>query len=299
LAAREVEHRPIGVFDSGVGGLSVLQALQAELPHERFVYVGDQGHAPYGERDDAHVLARSRTITDYLLLHHGIKALVVACNTATAAAIWHLRAAYPALPMVGVEPALKPAATQTRTGVVAVMATRGTLQSDKFKGLLSGLAGTTQFRLQACDGLADAIERNDVERIQALCVTYTQALGPFGTADGQADVLVLGCTHYPWIDPLLESLVGAAIPRIDAGAPVAKQTRRVLQDHGLSASTDTHASPLFTPLASKSVGVHDASPATMTTCASTLFCSTGDPSALQNAVKRWLHCNVEVTPISD
>lgn len=294
-----MEQRPIGVFDSGVGGLSVLQALQAELPHERFVYVGDQGHAPYGERDDAHVLARSRAITDYLLLHHGIKALVVACNTATAAAIWHLRAAYPALPMVGVEPALKPAAAQTRTGVVAVMATRGTLQSDKFKGLLSTLTGAAQFRLQPCDGLADAIERNDAERTQALCRTYTQALGPFGSADGQADVLVLGCTHYPWIDPLLEPLVGAAIPRIDAGAPVAKQTRRVLQDHGLLVSADdAHASPLSTTWASSLAGMHGPRSATPAPCASTLYCSTGDPAALQSAVARWLHCDVEVTPVS-
>jgi glutamate racemase len=298
LATREVEHRPIGVFDSGVGGLSVLQALQAELPHERFVYVGDQGHAPYGERDDAHVLARSHAITDHLLMHHGIKALVVACNTATAAAIHRLRSAYPALPVVGVEPALKPAAAQTRTGVVAVMATRGTLNSEKFKGLLSGLNASVQFRLQACDGLADAIERDDAAQVAALCQTYTQALGPFGRAADQPDVLVLGCTHYPWIAPLLESLVGAAIPRIDAGAPVAKQTRRVLQERGLLSSNATHARPLFTPLASTSAGVHDPSPATMATCASTLFCSTGDPAALQNAVERWLHCTVEVTPIS-
>ncbi len=290
MAAREVEHRPIGVFDSGVGGLSVLQALQAELPHERFVYVGDQGHAPYGERDDAHVLARSHAITDHLLMHHGIKALVVACNTATAAAIHRLRSAYPALPVVGVEPALKPAAAQTRTGVVAVMATRGTLNSEKFKGLLSGLNASVQFRLQACDGLADAIERDDAAQVAALCQTYTQALGPFGRAANQADVLVLGCTHYPWIAPLLESLVGAAIPRIDAGVPVAKQTRRVLQEGALLAHANEHACPPSSAWSS----AHGPRPTGMATCASTRYCSTGDPKALQDAVARWLQCDVDV-----
>jgi glutamate racemase len=156
--------QPIGVFDSGIGGLSVLRALRAELPHERFVYFADNGHAPYGERDAAQVLARARTITTELLERHDIKALVIACNTATAVAIHLLRAEHPGLPIIGVEPALKPAAALTRTRRVGVMATRGTLESAKFAALLDSLCGLATFILQPCDGLADAIERQDTQK---------------------------------------------------------------------------------------------------------------------------------------
>jgi len=275
LTTGEAHSRPIGVFDSGVGGLSVLRALEAELPDEHFVYVGDQAHAPYGERDDSHILTRSHAIADYLIAQHHIKALVVACNTATAAAIHTLRAAYPALPIVGIEPALKPAAAQTRTGVVAVMSTRGTLQSEKFKGLLAGLQNKVTFRLQACDGLADAIERADTPRIETLCQTYTQALAPFGSGKNEADMLVLGCTHYPFVAPLLHQLTGNAVPLIEAGVPVAKQTRRVLQEHGL----------LTAPGARGSLAQHR-----------TIYFSTGEVASLQSAVARWLLQYVNVWP---
>lgn len=128
---------PIGVFDSGLGGLSVLRALRAELPNERFVYVADSGHAPYGERDDEYLIHRSGTISRWLQHHHQIKALVVACNTATAAAIHVLRAEHPALPIIGIEPALKPAVAKSKTGVIGVMATPSTLKSEKFQRLLA------------------------------------------------------------------------------------------------------------------------------------------------------------------
>ena len=142
---------PIGVFDSGIGGLSILQALRAELPAEDFVYVADSGHAPYGERDAAHVIGHSQAITRHLLAQHHIKALVVACNTATAAAIHLLRQQYPYLPIVGVEPALKPAAQLSQTRRVGVMATRGTLESAKFRVLLDALQGQADFILQPCE----------------------------------------------------------------------------------------------------------------------------------------------------
>ena len=151
--------QPIGVFDSGVGGLSVLRALRQALPREKFVYVSDAGHAPYGERDVAHVLARSVAVGGYLVQSHQVKALVVACNTATAAAIAALRARYPDLPIVGVEPALKPAAARSRTAVVGVLATRSTLASEKFQALLQAQPAQVRFVLQACDGLAAAIEQ--------------------------------------------------------------------------------------------------------------------------------------------
>lgn len=220
--------RPIGVFDSGIGGLSILKALRAELPLEDFVYVADSGHAPYGERDDAHVIERSRAITAYLMTDHAIKALVIACNTATAAAIDLLRQQHPTLPIVGVEPALKPAVAQSKTGRIGVMATRGTLDSAKFHALRASLSAQADFVCQPCDGLADAIERSDTSKIIALCAYYTGAIGEFGTKQGAIDTLVLGCTHYPFASHHLARLVGPDVRLIDNGEAVARQTRRLL-----------------------------------------------------------------------
>ena len=224
------------MFDSGIGGLSILKALRAELPHEDFVYVADSGHAPYGERDDAHVIARSRVITDYLLNQHHIKALVIACNTATAAAIHLLRQEQPELPIIGVEPALKPAVAQSRTKRIGVMATRGTLGSAKFRTLVESLAGQADFVCQPCDGLADAIECQNTIKIIALCARYTGAIGRFGTKDGEIDTLVLGCTHYPFATAHLVKLLGSELALIDNGEPVARQTRRMLTTHESDAS---------------------------------------------------------------
>ena len=218
----------IGVFDSGIGGLSVLQALRSELPHENFVYVADSGHAPYGERDDAHVIARSRALTAYLRAGHRIKALVIACNTATAAAIDVLRRENPSLPIVGVEPALKPALVQSKTRRIGVMATRATLDSARFQVLLAALTGQAEVVCQPCDGLADAIERDDTAKTIALCAYYTGAMGQFGTKNRQIDTLVLGCTHYPFASEHLRTLVGPDVGLIDTGMAVARQTRRML-----------------------------------------------------------------------
>jgi len=222
--------RPIGVFDSGVGGLSVLKALRLELPHEDFVYLADSGYAPYGERSESFVAARARTITCHLLhdAHLPIKALVIACNTATAAAIHLLRQDHPGLPIVGVEPALKPAVAASCTRRIGVMATRGTLASQKFSSLLAKLDGQAEFICQPCDGLADAIERADTSQIIALSADYIRAIGQFGLNDGEVDTLVLGCTHYPFANAHLQALLPAGVQIIDNGEPVARQTRRVL-----------------------------------------------------------------------
>lgn len=225
--------RPIGVFDSGIGGLSVLRALQAELPHERFVYFADTAHAPYGERDEAYVIGRTRAVAADLVAQHGIKALVVACNTATAAAIHLLRAECPSLPVVGVEPALKPAVAASRTRHVAVLATRGTLASAKFAALHAALVAETRFHLVPCDGLARAIESGDDAHIAALCAQYVGEAGAFGHGPGEIDTLVLGCTHYPLVSDVFQRLVGADVRLLDTGAPVAQQTRRLLSSAGL------------------------------------------------------------------
>ncbi|MFZ1605880.1 MAG: glutamate racemase [Rhodoferax sp.] len=264
---------PIGVFDSGVGGLSVLQALRAELPDERFVYVADSGHAPYGERDDTHVIARSQAITRYLVAQHRIKALVVACNTATAAAILQLRQEFPDLPIVGIEPALKPAAAQSHTRRIGVLATRGTLNSEKFRVLLASLQDQADFVLQACDGLADAIEQNDAIKTEALCVYFTRASGPFGIEQNCVDTLVLGCTHYPFAADILRAQVGESVIFLEGGAPVARQTRRLLAARSWLATEHTLAPAV-------------------------VFGTTGDPSKMQAAIARWLHEDCEVQSLN-
>ncbi|MDD2918094.1 glutamate racemase [Rhodoferax sp.] len=267
LAADLLEHvkRPIGVFDSGVGGLSILKALRAELPFENFIYVADSGFAPYGERDEGFVLERARAITRHLIRQPdlAIQALVIACNTATAAAIHLLRQDHPELPIIGVEPALKPAIALSQTGRIGVMATRGTLNSQKFKALQASLADQAQFICQPCDGLADAIERNDTDQITALCTQYTMGLGRFGSEPGAVDTLVLGCTHYPFASQILQSLLGPKVHLVDNGEPVARQTRRMLTSPSM-----------------------DATPGQCQ-----LF-STGSSDLLQSAAKRWLGLDV-------
>ena len=221
--------RPIGVFDSGVGGLSILRALRAELPGEDFVYFSDAGHAPYGEKGEPFVSRRSLEIALDLLEQHRIKALVVACNTATAAAVHLLRARHSQLPVVGVEPALKPAAALTRTGRVGVLATRGTLSSAKFQALLTSLRDRADFVLVPCDGLAAAIEAGDEALVRELCRRYTVEVCCFGTGTGEIDTLVLGCTHYPFAETVFRALLDPAVQLVETGQPVARQTRRLLE----------------------------------------------------------------------
>lgn len=267
----------IGVFDSGVGGLSVLRALRSELPLEQFVYVADSGHAPYGERDDTHIIARSHAIARYLVEHHHVKALVVACNTATAAAIKLLRQDFPDLPLVGIEPALKPAAQQSHTKRIGVMATRSTLNSEKFRLLLESLDGQATFILQPCDGLVDAIERDDAIKIVAACAHFTGAMGRFGHASEAMDTLVLGCTHYPFVADTLRAMVGNDIAFLEGGAPVARQTRRLLSERGWLAASPDH------PMAARPALV---------------FGTTGDPDSLRAAVERWLQLSAPVQSLA-
>ncbi len=264
---------PIGVFDSGVGGLSVLRALLAELPQERFVYVADSGYAPYGERDEAFVAERTRHISQWLREHQQIKALVVACNTATAAAIHEVRTHHPDLALVGIEPAIKPAAALSHTGRIGVMATRRTVQSEKFARLLRSLQGQADYVVQACDGLANAIERFDAIKTEALIRDYTRAMGPFGTKNGEIDTLVLGCTHYPFAQEALRQQVGADVRFLEAGVPVARQTRRLLEQNQL--------------LRTAPLGGMD----------TVRYFSSGNAQALQTAVARWLQTSASVSPL--
>jgi glutamate racemase len=282
---------PIGVFDSGIGGLSVLRALRAELPRERLAYLADSGHAPYGERGDAHAIDRTLAIAGELRRRQGIKALVVACNTATAAAIHRAREAHPDLPIVGVEPAVKPAVATTRTGRIGVIGTRGTLASAKFRQLLGALESRADFVVQPCDGLATAIEQDlltgaddDSKALKtiALCAGYMRAMGRFGTENGAIDTLVLGCTHYVFAAPVLRDLLGPDVAFVETGAPVARQTRRLLAERGLLRDED---GPADTGAAGAPAAGADPL---------TLHTTGADLSLLRAARDRWLHASVPV-----
>lgn len=261
---------PVGVFDSGVGGLSVLAALRAELPHENFVYFADTAYAPYGERGDAYVIERSRAVVEHLLREHGIKALVVACNTATTAAIHLLRADHPDLPIVGLEPGLKPGVASSRTGHISVLATRGTLASAKYANLRASFAGSADVRPVPCDGLVKAIEGFDSAGIAALSERYMAEAGPFGDGPGEVDTVVLGCTHYPLVKEELGKHAPATLRFIDTGVPVAQQTRRLLASAGRLADGTGAAGNL-------------------------LLQSSGDVAVLEAAAARWLGLSATAT----
>lgn len=222
---------PIGIFDSGIGGLSVLRHVRALLPHEELLYFADSGCAPYGEKPESVIVQRALAIAAFLLRFR-VKALVVACNTATAAAIAALREHYPSLLVVGVEPGLKPAAALTRSGVVGVLATAGTLASDKFLKLQQQVEAAThvRFLLQPCNGLADQIEKGEI-RARDTAQLVTRYVAPLIAQ--QADTLVLGCTHYPFVEPLVNDAAGSGVQIVDTGEPVARQLQRLLTQQAL------------------------------------------------------------------
>lgn len=214
---------PIGVFDSGVGGISVLKHIHALLPHENLLYVADSKYAPYGSRTQAEITARCFEIADFLIVNNA-KALVVACNTATAAAIDAMRAKYD-LPIIGMEPAVKPAAAATKSGIIGVLATVGTLKSAQFAALLENYGRNVEVVTQACVGLVECIERGELTN-QSTLELVQQYCTPL--LNEGADTIVLGCTHYPFVRPLIEQAVGSEVILIDTGAAVAKHLQKRL-----------------------------------------------------------------------
>lgn len=219
---------PIGVFDSGVGGLSVLHDIRAALPAEDLFYIADSGNVPYGSKTPEFIQARGQFMTRFLI-EQGTKAVVIACNTATAAAASFLRERFE-LPIVAMEPAVKPAAAATRSGVVGVLATVGTLKSARIAALLARFGQDVEVVLQPCPGLVEQIEAGDLDgpATRALVERFTRPLLARG-----ADTIVLGCTHYPFVRPLIADVVGPDVALIDTGAAVARQLRRVLDEHAL------------------------------------------------------------------
>ena len=219
---------PIGVLDSGVGGISVLRHIHALLPHEDLIYFADSKHAPYGNKTPDEIKARCFEIADFLIAKD-VKALVVACNTATAAAIDELRVTFN-IPIIGMEPAVKPAADASKNGVIGVLATVGTLKSAQFAGLLESYGRNVQVVTQGCIGLVECIERGELntENTRELLKKYCAPL----LAEG-ADTIVLGCTHYPFVRPLIEEIVGENVAIIDTGAAVARQLQKKLAEKDL------------------------------------------------------------------
>ena len=226
-------HNFVGVFDSGVGGMSVLKHLVAQLPHEKFHYFGDSAFAPYGTKSKEQIAQRSAAITKKFI-DEGAKALVIACNTATAAAADELRATYPHLPIVGVEPALKPAVTTYPHGTVVVLATKATLSLQKYHNLESRLHPSAKVISIPGEGLVELIESGQADSEQ-MHRRLTELLGDYA---GQVDAVVLGCTHYPFIKKQISSVLGN-VEFFDGGAGAAHQLKRLLEQQNLLVSTDT------------------------------------------------------------
>jgi glutamate racemase len=232
---------PLGVFDSGIGGLSVVRALLAELPLESLVYVADSANCPYGTRPPEEVCRLSTGIVHYLLAQ-GAKIIVVACNTASAAALATLRATFPEVPFVGMVPAVKPAVQITRSGVVGVLATLGTLEGALYHQVVEHHASGVRIVAHACPGLAERVEVGDLDSpgtmaLLRACVAPLLAAG--------ADTLVLGCTHYPFLIPALRDLVGEGVHILESSVAVARQTRHVLQERSLVAPQGAARTTLY------------------------------------------------------
>lgn len=221
--------RPIGVFDSGVGGLSVLREIRKRHPNENLIYFADQAHVPYGPRSLTEVRVFSESIVRYLLAQ-GAKMIVVACNTASAAALYHLRETFPDVPFVGMEPAVKPAAESTESGVVGVLATFATFQGELYASVVERFAQDVQVLQSPCAGLVDEIEAGRLHAGIAEEILRKE-LAPM-LARG-IDRVVLGCTHYPFVIPIIKEIVGEGVKVIDPAPAIGRQVGRLLDQYGL------------------------------------------------------------------
>ena len=261
----------IGIFDSGVGGLSVMQAIRARLPHAELLYAADTAYAPYGDRSEEFLCDRSERIARFLC-DQGAQMIVVACNTATAAAVARLRAASPTLPLVGVEPGVKPAVAVSAARRIGVLATTRTLASEKFRRLAEAHADGATLVLQPCPGLADAIEAADAQG-SGLDVLVERYCAPL--RDAGVDVAVLGCTHYVFARELFERAL-PGVHLVDTAEAIARQTARFageLVERGAADASETPTPPLRA-------------------------WSSGSPHVLANFARRWLDVRVDVQDMS-
>ncbi|MGD8457781.1 MAG: glutamate racemase [Anaerolineales bacterium] len=223
---------PIAVFDSGVGGLSVLRAIREQFPGEDILFLADQAHVPYGSRSLAEVRAFSEAIARYFLAQNA-KLIVVACNTASAAALHHLREVFPRIPFVGMEPAVKPAAEGTHSGIVGVLATPATFQGELYNSVVERFANGVSLLQDTCVGLVEQIEAGDLDGADTRRI-LDKALSPM--LAGGIDTVVLGCTHYPFVIPLIQEITGPDVRVIDPAPAVARQVGRLLDQFDLKNS---------------------------------------------------------------
>lgn len=225
---------PIGVFDSGVGGISVLRKMISLMPNENYIYYGDSANAPYGDRSDEEVLSLTENVFDYLL-SKGVKGIVVACNTATSVAVRKLRGRYPDLPIVGIEPAIKPAAENHEGGRIVVMATSVTLRRPKFVNLMEKFRQRAEIIPMACPSIVSFVENdrmNSLELRNYLMKKFSELEGP------PADAVVLGCTHYPFVAEAIQKAAGPQAVLYDGSEGVAREIRRRLAEKDLLADAD-------------------------------------------------------------
>lgn len=230
----------IGVFDSGIGGLPIAKQIRELMPHEHLIYVADTAFAPYGEKSDAEILQRSIAVVEFLLSQK-VKAIVVACNTATMVSIKTLRERY-AIPFIGVEPGVKPAAIHTQTGVIGVLATERTLTSQAFDSLAKRVAGNVQMEIQPSPKLVHLVENLQLDFTQAseTVQEYVQPLIAKG-----ADTIILGCTHFTHLAPVIEQVAGREVTVISTELAVAKEARRRIQAESLASQRSTLGTQRF------------------------------------------------------
>ncbi|MCP9759492.1 glutamate racemase [Aquitalea sp. S1-19] len=257
----------IGMFDSGLGGLSVWRELARQLPHESVIYLADRAWCPYGPRSHDEIEARSTRIVEWLLTQ-GATSIVIACNTATSAAAAKLRRHYPGLPIIGMEPAIKPAALASRSGHIAVLATRATLSGEKLQRLAAHYHEHVKITLLPGDGFVEQVEAGELDSPQTRN-TVKQALADL--ADSDVDQIVLGCTHYPFLAPLLASVWPQA-ELIDPAGAVCRQIRRQLETHHLGSPLEQQASYRFV--------------------------STAEHTGMQDFIARVLDIETEVEPLT-
>lgn len=252
--------QPIGIFDSGIGGLTVLRAIQQLMPDQPLLYLADQAHVPYGPRPLHEVRHFSEIITRYLMAQ-GSRLIVVACNTASAAALKYLRQIFPDMPFVGMEPAVKPAAEHTRSGVVGVLATPATFQGELYASVVERFGQGVKLLQHTCPGLVTQIENGAFESKETYHI-LEEALQPMLEQD--IDTVVLGCTHYPFVIPLIQRITGPGVRVIDPAPAIARQVQRLL----VASNLFDLESPIFTEVITKPLNLLS-------------FYTSGDPSRLE------------------
>lgn len=226
--------QPIGIFDSGIGGLSIARQIRELLPNEDLVYVADTYHAPYGEKSLSYITDRAYSVSDFLL-EKNVKAIVVACNTATVSSIKELRAKY-SIPIIGVEPGVKPAVFNTKSGVIGVLATAQTLKSSSFNDLAKSFSTDVRIEVQPCPGLMEQVEALSLDSVETEAMVKNYV---FPLLDKGADHIVLGCTHYAFLAPIIKKVVGINIKIVNTDFAVAKETARRLETADLLAKRST------------------------------------------------------------